>query len=194
MKKEKFRCGYCSSEFFDYLSNHTKSKNGLLFCSRKCKGAYQTSLAISNSPTKSVSKCVVCGVEKPISEFYKDKSCVANGYVQYSCKQCVQAERIRYYDKNTDDVNKRVRSYQDKKHNRKRTQTGANPAQMLLNHAVKKGIICKPNSCEKCHENKRLHAHHWNGYDHPYDVVWLCPSCHHAAHGRGPKARIEKPA
>ena len=27
-------------------------------------------------------------------------------------------------------------------------------------------------------------------YDKYFDVIWLCPSCHHSAHGRGPKARL----
>jgi len=64
-------------------------------------------------------------------------------------------------------------------------------AHKLVNNAVKNGDIIKPKYCSVCEKVGRLHSHHWNGYDHPYDIVWLCPSCHHAAHGRGLKSRLK---
>lgn len=71
---------------------------------------------------------------------------------------------------------------------------------IILNTAVRKGIIKKPTSCSKCgtkRESKFIHGHHWN-YFRPLDVVWLCATCHvklHnrlAANGKGPP-RIYEP-
>lgn len=52
-----------------------------------------------------------------------------------------------------------------------------------VNQALKKGRLERPEVCELC--GKRpikksrapIHAHHWNGYDHPTDVWWICASC-----------------
>jgi len=48
-----------------------------------------------------------------------------------------------------------------------------------LNYAVRKGRIIKPTECSECGATPRkIEAHHHNGYDHPFDVVWLCTRCH----------------
>ena len=47
------------------------------------------------------------------------------------------------------------------------------------------GVIKKPKQCQKCHgkfERKLLHAHHKN-YKDPFDVLFVCNSCHRTIHG-----------
>lgn len=52
-----------------------------------------------------------------------------------------------------------------------------------VTEALRKGLLNRPEVCELC--NKRpvkkrrapIHAHHWNGYDHPTDIWWICASC-----------------
>lgn len=52
--------------------------------------------------------------------------------------------------------------------------------------AIKFGILKRPDSCEKCgiapertsKGRAQIHGHHHRGYDHPLDVMWLCPKCH----------------
>lgn len=193
MSKIIYTCPNCGKCFEDYLSNRKKSKSGLHFCSQKCKGAYQTAEAIKHAPVKLFSVCISCLEEKPASEFYRDKKSRANGGIQYKCKECIKIERSAYYDKNVAAVNARVHKYQELNpgsHGKGQEDKSRGKAQRALNYAVESGRIQKPDTCQLCHNPARLHAHHWHGYDNPLDVVWLCPSCHHFAHGRGPKARL----
>ena len=50
-------------------------------------------------------------------------------------------------------------------------------ARGLLNRAVKKGILVKPDTCSKCSQKKKITAHH-HDYNLPLDVEWLCYECH----------------
>jgi len=189
MAKSQYTCAYCGTTFWDYPSNRTKSKSGKFFCSRACKGKARTQAAIDRAPTKSMSTCTTCGQTKPVSEFYADSHCRANGGIQYNCKECTLKARKRYYDQHQDEINARVRAYQRANPGRKGWQEKTHRAHGLLNRAVQRGKVKKPDRCQLCGESGRLHGHHWKGYAHPLDVIWLCPSCHHAAHGRGPKIR-----
>jgi hypothetical protein len=55
-------------------------------------------------------------------------------------------------------------------------------ASNLVNWAVKKGIIKKPEQCEFCkRDNTRINGHH-PAYDKPLNVIWLCNSCHKKLH------------
>ena len=58
-------------------------------------------------------------------------------------------------------------------------------AQRSLRYAVKMGRVAKPDRCDDCNEltePSKLAGHHASGYDEPFDVEWLCHSCHAAAH------------
>lgn len=48
-------------------------------------------------------------------------------------------------------------------------------------HAVRAGLITKPDACETCGREVRLHAHH-DDYTKPLKVRWLCGRCHRLAH------------
>ena len=54
-------------------------------------------------------------------------------------------------------------------------------AHNLLNTAVQRGDIARPDSCSECGDKRKVVAHHWN-YDLPYDVTWLCHWCHKHLH------------
>ena len=47
--------------------------------------------------------------------------------------------------------------------------------------AVRAGRLERPDRCEGCGLEKRLHAHH-DDYSKPLKVRWLCGSCHRLAH------------
>lgn len=56
-----------------------------------------------------------------------------------------------------------------------------------VRHALKKGVLVKPDACEHCGLDKvRLQGHH-EDYDKPLEVIWLCRACHTKAHGKQPK-------
>ena len=46
--------------------------------------------------------CRTCEIEKPLTEFYKDKR-MKNGY-QTQCKECVSKRRKERYEENKDEV------------------------------------------------------------------------------------------
>lgn len=57
----------------------------------------------------------------------------------------------------------------------------------MVGNALRAGTLLKAALCEMCKKDKRLEAHHHNGYDkaHWYDVMWLCKFCHMEAHANG---------
>jgi len=181
-------CENCGRTFEDYPSNRKVGKTHS--CSRKCKGELQTRRAKAHAPVKTTSVCVRCGQEKPVSEFYKDKRCRANGGIQYTCKLCTRAIRAAHYDKNRQAIVLRAEAYQKIHPRRYIPQDPVEAkARALLNRAIQSGKVVRPDRCQQCGKKGRIHGHHWHGYDDPFDVIWLCPSCHAAAHGRGPRAR-----
>jgi hypothetical protein len=51
-------------------------------------------------------------------------------------------------------------------------------AHQKIKYAVKIGKIQRPNECSCCHGKGKIEGHHYIGYDHPLDVIWLCSKCH----------------
>jgi len=57
-------------------------------------------------------------------------------------------------------------------------------AHKLVYAAVRSGRIPRPDRCEGCGRDVRLHGHH-EDYTKPLKVRWLCGSCHRLAHSSG---------
>lgn len=57
-------------------------------------------------------------------------------------------------------------------------------ARRLLGQAVYHKKMSKPNQCENCFATlpKRLIQGHHHDYSKPYEVKWLCSTCHGAEH------------
>ena len=52
----------------------------------------------------------------------------------------------------------------------------------LVLKSIKQGLLERPLECAMCgRERCRINAHH-NDYDFPYDIIWLCSSCHRIIH------------
>lgn len=50
--------------------------------------------------------------------------------------------------------------------------------------AIKAGKLTRPDECEICKRKPKgngkvppIVAHHWNGYNNPLDIWWICRSC-----------------
>ena len=57
-------------------------------------------------------------------------------------------------------------------------------ARSLLSNAVCEGKIIRPDKCSLCGCcDVKIEAHHPD-YSKPYDVIWVCKSCHIMVHGR----------
>lgn len=157
--------------------------------------------------------CFKCGLEKPLSEFYKHKQ-MADGHLN-KCKACAKADvsknyrenidHYREYEKSRANLAHRVKAREDyaksdagreKRNEAIQNWTRRNPikrmASTIVGNAVRDGKIIKPDHCENCGEApRRLHGHH-DDYAFPLVVRWLCPGCHnqwHKANGEGLNAR-----
>lgn len=131
--------------------------------------------------------CIDCGQDKPVDAFYKHAQ-MAKGILG-SCKECRKAyQRSRYHLKMKDPAwvaKERARQVAKvcspagiANTNRWRQE---NPegwkAQCALNRAIRDGKITKPQTCERCGREERLHGHHAD-YSKPLEVEWLCVKCH----------------
>jgi len=51
----------------------------------------------------------------------------------------------------------------------------------IFKKAIKRGIMIRPQTCEKCGKKTKIVGHHPD-YKKPLDVIWLCNSCHRNLH------------
>jgi hypothetical protein len=55
-------------------------------------------------------------------------------------------------------------------------------ARRKLAYAIQSCKIIRPNICQICgNSNKKIHGHHYD-YSKPYDVIWVCCTCHRHIH------------
>jgi len=148
--------------------------------------------------------CFKCGVEKPLTDFYKHKE-MADGHLG-KCKECAcrdvrtnRKDKVEYYrehDKQRLQTDPRrlaaIKAYQQTEAGKaslnksKRKWEGANwvkkGASTMVVNAVRDGRLYKPDDCSECGGTpNRLHGHH-DDYASPLDVRWLCSRCHYAWH------------
>lgn len=144
--------------------------------------------------------CFKCGIEKPLSEFYKHKQ-MADGHLN-KCKSCNKSDVQKNYRKNIDHYklydsvrNEERRDYIKEKNDRYREnnqidRTGSTrkykeihperrAAHVKVGNAIRDGKLTKQ-PCEICGIEK-VEAHH-EDYSKPLDVMWLCKRCHEDWH------------
>lgn len=147
--------------------------------------------------------CTKCLVEKPLSEYHRDKGMKSG--LRNVCKECAcqrarehlanarstregrtklkliaQASRAKHREEIRSSArarnSRRYRAgyrYQDDPHKRR--------ARGVLRTAVHEGRIVKPDQCSECGWVGRVHGHH-EDYSKPLEVVWLCAICHGLRH------------
>ncbi len=129
---------------------------------------------------------------------------------QYWCRDCMIADRKRTHSANPNrdiEVSRRYssahaeqiassgRRYRQthptyshdywQEHHKQRLMR--QPAHDAVYPATKSGKLTRPDSCEICHNKKRVFAHHHLGYEpeHHLSVQWVCQSCHLRLHRSG---------
>ena len=159
-------------------------------------------LLVGNNGVDVMKTCSKCKKEKPLSDFFRNKT--RSGYF-IRCKSCCGKDQISYrktlagklsqtkYD--TSEKGKRSRKRYDQSAKGKiardrqmKKYSLANPAKRdakrLVYNAVRRGdLIRQP--CAVCSTTENIHAHHCD-YDKPLDVMWLCQKHHsdwHKNHG-----------
>ena len=146
-------------------------------------------------------ECTKCGATKPLEEFVLDRR--RKNERQGRCKECAKqtskewrernrerkfANDKRWQEENPERVAELRKHWRAKNPNRYQDQGARhrkkNPdkarARAIVLTAVHDGRLLKPDHCEDCGQAPRrqdLPGHH-EDYSKPYDVEWLCRTCH----------------
>ena len=143
--------------------------------------------------------CFKCGIEKPLSEFYKHPQ-MSDGHVN-KCIECnkkdviqnreLRKEYYHAYDRvrgktkeRRDSQNSNSKKYKLKIQESKKLWRNRNPekyhAHRLVDNAIRGGRLLKQ-PCEVCGATEDVEAHHAD-YSKPLDVRWLCYIHHNELH------------
>lgn len=126
-------------------------------------------------------RCFKCGIEKPLTEFYRHPQ-MGDGHLN-KCKECNKVDATKHRNSKIEEY----RAYDRARGNRqgkgylseyRKRFPNKYRAHQMLNYAVAHGKIT-PEPCFICGE--KAEAHHPD-YSLPLDVVWLCPPHHKQAH------------
>ena len=133
-------------------------------------------------------KCVECG-ETDLQNFYprhksKCKSCqIKERVIAQRLNLNYQERQAKYYRRwYAEKGRKRSFNYQDVIILWKATHQDSIKTSRLVMKAIKKGLLERRLECAICGREKCLINAHHNDYNFPYDVMWLCSSCHKKTH------------
>ncbi len=134
-----------------------------------------------------VSLCVVCGENKPVDAFPRNKSmssgrdsrCKSCGYANY--KAWVEANRDRQREINRASYARRRDAVFAREKERRKDTPEIFAARDRLKKAVKRGQVERATHCQRCGMEAFTEGHH-EDYSSPLDVIWLCVGCHRRHH------------
>lgn len=144
----------------------------------------------------SVKACTKCGVEQPLTAFYRDVHFA--GDLRPECKACSRAKRRERSAAGLTQAAERARYARSPQHRARiaaqtRKWKARNPekvqAERLVATAIQRGTLHR-RPCTVC--GAKAHAHHAD-YTKPLKVQWLCPLHHarqHVAEGRLDHRRV----
>lgn len=115
--------------------------------------------------------CSKCGEAKPPSEFHRDRD-KRDGRTS-QCKACRVPTNAAWKRANPIPL-------AESKQQHRELHPEKHRARRVIDNAVQRGTIRKPNACEGCGQKTSrgdLHAHH-KDYSKPRQVEWLCRGCH----------------
>lgn len=129
--------------------------------------------------------CSRCGGLR--AEFYSDKR--ASDGLRSMCKDCERIRAARYWRANRLKMRKMEKDwaakFPEKVKARQTAYRERNPlrekARRAVRNAVRDGRTVKAWECQDCHRTGRLDGHH-HDYFKPFEVEWLCSSCHGKRH------------
>lgn len=123
-----------------------------------------------------IKTCSRCGETKPLWSFYR-QAIQSDGFAPH-CKACHKAA---YTDRAWNKSEKGIAASREASKRWYRKNPEKHRAHRLLKYHVLVGHIIKPEKCQECGAATPLDAHH-HDYAKPFDVRWLCRSCHKNEH------------
>ena len=124
--------------------------------------------------------CFKCGVDKPLSEFYKHPQ-MADGHLN-KCKECTKAdtktnyadkrEQYSEYDRQRSQRPERKAKVADYLRKMRTTNPEKGRARNAVSNALRDGRLQR-GPCEVCGTTEGVEAHH-HDYSKPLDVQWFC--------------------
>jgi hypothetical protein len=90
------------------------------------------------------------------------------------CRECGKEYKKQYYEENYGEYYNRQAEYRQKYPERKN-------AYNAIHEATYKGRMIRPDTCSKCGKSGNIVAH-YNDYNNPLDICWLCLSCDRQLH------------
>lgn len=133
-------------------------------------------------------RCSICGEVKPISEYWlSGKKTKHHSSCKGCCKRYQRAHRdkTREYGRRHRELNIETERARERKIKRKVVRIPEHEeARRILRNAVASGKIIKPDHCSVCgvlRTPRQLHGHHAD-YSKPFDVIWVCSTCHGRFH------------
>lgn len=145
--------------------------------------------------------CRKCGTEKPKTEFYIHSE-TTDG-LRGTCKACWKIQTSGWQEENSEKFHALLKTYRDenpekrkdicRRYRKKHPEYVKTTEKWMeenrdkrnihqrLNRAVKKGKLIKPSQCSSCGKAGYIEAHH-DDYNKPFEVRWLCKSCHKYHH------------
>lgn len=129
--------------------------------------------------------CTKCKEEKELSFFHR-KSATANYYMS-KCKECHAIMSKRYYQRNKEKIAEQKKLYQQKNKEKiaetrkqyKKKYPKIRNAHRRVEYAIKTGKLIRPSICSICGKRDSKIEAHYNNYDNPLDICWVCTSCSH---------------
>lgn len=140
-------------------------------------------------------ECKKCSEDKASTEFYPmDKTCKECRKAAVRLNRLNKIDYYREYDKNrnSDEDRRTARRQYQKTEAGKTAHAKATrkyieqypmkrAAHIIVGNAIRDGRLKKPEAYESCGSCDKIEAHHDN-YTLPFDVRWLCESCHKQWH------------
>ncbi len=158
----------------------------------RAKWARMEGYAAPSTPTVSEKACKACGITFPLDGFNAD--CLLRDGRQNTCKVCCRARSRKRYYANHERVLAEHRAYnRDPKYMAARREYAAKArarepektaARNALNIAIKHGKVVRQ-PCSSCGTSNAQGHHH--DYSKPFDVEWLCVTCHGREHRVSPE-------
>lgn len=123
--------------------------------------------------------CKQCRSEVEKARYHRNPGPKREYQRQYGREHDRSTYRKAWQDRNREAVRANTRKHYRLSIDRQPT---FNDAHRLLKEAVRCGDVVRPDSCQVCGRSCKPEGHHAD-YRRPYDVVWVCRTCHSSFRG-----------